>query len=223
LFPTVQDGCRSGMRALAVELFGPVLAVEGFRDEEDAVRLANDTTYGLAGAVWTQDAGRAQRVARRLRHSTVWINDYHPYVPQAEWGGFKQSGLGRELGSAGLDEYRETKHIWQNIRPTVGSWSGEAEVNFLSRSRMSNRNDAARWPRPTTRLRACWVVHSSVSPRQRRPKPSTVVDGDADLVQEAVAGASGVGADQDVAAVAVSVGHLRQRHVQHRDVVGGGV
>jgi betaine-aldehyde dehydrogenase len=124
--PTVLDGCRSGMRALAEESFGPVLTVEGFRDEEDAVRLANDTTYGLAGAVWTQDAGRAQRVARRLRHGTVWINDYHPYVPQAEWGGFKQSGIGRELGPAGLDEYRETKHIWQNIRPRPQHWFAPA-------------------------------------------------------------------------------------------------
>jgi betaine-aldehyde dehydrogenase len=86
------------------------------------VRIANDTHYGLAGAVWTQDAGKAQRVARRLRHGTVWINDYHPYVPQAEWGGFKQSGIGRELGPTGLDEYRETKHIWQNIDPRPQRW-----------------------------------------------------------------------------------------------------
>ena len=103
------------------ESFGPVLTVERFTDEDDAVRIANDTTYGLAGAVWTQDAGRAQRVARRLRHGTVWINDYHPYVPQAEWGGFKQSGVGRELGPAGLAEYRETKHIWQNVRPAAAT------------------------------------------------------------------------------------------------------
>ena len=99
------------------ESFGPVLTVETFRDEDEAVRIANDSIYGLAGAVWTQDAGKGQRVAARMRMGTVWINDYHPYVPQAEWGGFKQSGIGRELGAAGLDEYRETKHVWHNIRP----------------------------------------------------------------------------------------------------------
>jgi betaine-aldehyde dehydrogenase len=120
--PTVLDGCRSGMRAVAEESFGPVLTVERFTGEDEAVRIANDTTYGLAGAVWTQDAGKAQRVAGRLRHGTVWINDYHPYVPQAEWGGFKQSGIGRELGPTGLDEYREIKHIWQNIRPRPQHW-----------------------------------------------------------------------------------------------------
>ena len=68
------------------------------------------------------DPGRrqgAQRVARRLRHGTVWINDYHPYVPQAEWGGYERSGNGRELGPTGLDEYREIKHIWHNIDPTA--------------------------------------------------------------------------------------------------------
>ena len=66
--------------------------------------------------------GKAQRVARRLRHGTVWINDYHPYVPQAEWGGFGHSGVGRELGPTGLDEYREPKHIWQNIQPRPQHW-----------------------------------------------------------------------------------------------------
>jgi betaine-aldehyde dehydrogenase len=58
---------------------------------------------------------------------TVWINDYHPYVPQAEWGGYKQSGVGRELGNAGLDEYRETKHVWHNIRPEVQGWFRDIE------------------------------------------------------------------------------------------------
>ena len=71
--------------------------------------------------MWTQNAGRAERVAARLRMGTVWINDYHPYVPQAEWGGYKQSGIGRELGAAGLDEYRETKHIWHNVRPAAAA------------------------------------------------------------------------------------------------------
>jgi betaine-aldehyde dehydrogenase len=122
--PTILDDCHTGMRVVQEESFGPVLTVERFRDEDEAVRIANDTIYGLAGAVWTQDAGKAQRVAARLRHGTVWINDYHPYVPQAEWGGFKRSGVGRELGPSGLAEYREAKHIWQNIRPRPQRWFG---------------------------------------------------------------------------------------------------
>jgi betaine-aldehyde dehydrogenase len=122
--PTVLDECDQTMRVVHEESFGPVLTVERFTDENDAVRIANDTEYGLAGAVWTQDAGKAQRVAARLRHGTVWINDYHPYLPQAEWGGFGRSGVGRELGPSGLDEYRETKHIWQHLRPRPQHWFG---------------------------------------------------------------------------------------------------
>ena len=130
-WPTASTTCRpsstaarSDMSVRQDESFGPVLTVETFTDEDDAVRIANDSIYGLAGAVWTQDAGKAQRVARRLRMGTVWINDYHPYVPQAEWGGYKQSGIGRELGQAGLEEYRETKHVWHNIRPAASAGSG---------------------------------------------------------------------------------------------------
>ena len=102
--PTVLDRCRPGMTVVREESFGPVITVETFDGksdpdrEEAAIAAANDSIYGLAGAVWTSDDDRAQRIASRLRLGTVWINDYHPYLPQAEWGGFKQSGIGRELG-----------------------------------------------------------------------------------------------------------------------------
>jgi betaine-aldehyde dehydrogenase len=122
--PTVLDDCSQEMSVVEEESFGPVLTVETFVDEADAVRAANASIFGLAGAVWTENAGRAERVAQELRMGTVWINDYHPYVPQAEWGGYKQSGTGRELGRAGLQEYRETKHIWHNVRPGVQQWFG---------------------------------------------------------------------------------------------------
>lgn len=122
--PTVFADVRRDMRIVREEVFGPVLTIERFSTEDEAVELGNDTTYGLAGAVWTADAGRAQRVASRLRHGTVWINDYNTYLPQAEWGGFKQSGIGRELGPGGLAEYREAKHIWHNATPGPSGWFG---------------------------------------------------------------------------------------------------
>lgn len=120
--PTILDGCERGMDVVREESFGPVITVERFTSEAEAIEIANDTEYGLSGAVWTSDQGKAHRVSRRLRHGTIWINDYHPYLPQAEWGGFKQSGVGRELGHAGLDEYREAKHIYQNTEPAVTGW-----------------------------------------------------------------------------------------------------
>ncbi|NBO78612.1 MAG: aldehyde dehydrogenase family protein [Actinobacteria bacterium] len=120
--PTVLDNCNTKMNCVQDESFGPVLTVETFKTEEEAIHLGNDTIYGLAGAVWTNDLDKANRVADSLRHGTIWINDYHPYVPQAEWGGFKQSGVGRELGPMGLAEYQEAKHIWQNQKPSVTGW-----------------------------------------------------------------------------------------------------
>jgi len=120
--PTVLDGCSADMQCVQEESFGPVLTVETFTTEQEVIAIANNTYYGLAGAVWTSDASRAQRVANALRHGTIWINDFHPYLPQAEWGGFKQSGIGRELGLQGFGEYLETKHVFQNVNPQPSGW-----------------------------------------------------------------------------------------------------
>ncbi|MBP2215437.1 aldehyde dehydrogenase family protein [Arthrobacter sp. CAN_C5] len=125
--PTVLDQVERGMSVVVDEAFGPVVTVETFSGEDEAVAIGNDTHYGLAGAVWSQDAGKSQRVARRLRHGTIWINDFHPYLPQAEWGGFGQSGVGRELGPTGLSEYQEAKHIYHNIDPQVTGWFADRE------------------------------------------------------------------------------------------------
>jgi betaine-aldehyde dehydrogenase len=124
LRPTVFADCTADMTVIREEIFGPVVTVERFTTEDEAIRLGNATTYGLSGAVWTADPARAQRVAAALRHGTVWINDYNTYMPEAEWGGFKQSGIGRELGPTGLDEYREIKHVYENTKPGPTGWFG---------------------------------------------------------------------------------------------------
>lgn len=120
--PTIFDRCSTEMRIVQEETFGPILTIETFCTEEEAIRLANDSVYGLAGAVWTQDMNRAHRVSRKMRMGTVWINDFHPYFPQAPWGGYKQSGIGRELGKTGLEEYTEQKHIFHNLNPKPMNW-----------------------------------------------------------------------------------------------------
>lgn len=125
--PTVLDNCTTFMSCVHDESFGPVLTVEVFDTESEAIALGNDTIYGLAGAVWTGDPARAERVAKALRHGTIWINDFGPYKAQAEWGGFKASGIGRELGPSGLHEYLEIKHIWTNTSPARSGWFADAQ------------------------------------------------------------------------------------------------
>ncbi|GAE26964.1 betaine aldehyde dehydrogenase [Halalkalibacter wakoensis JCM 9140] len=120
--PTIFINCISDMRIVQEEVFGPVLTIEKFNSAEEVIEKANDTIYGLAGAVWSTDIEKAETVASKLRMGTVWINDFHPYFPQAPWGGFKQSGFGRELGHIGLEEYTEVKHIFRNKKPQPAGW-----------------------------------------------------------------------------------------------------
>lgn len=127
--PTVLDDCHTSMRCVQDESFGPILTIEVFDTEAEAIALGNDTIYGLSGGVWTRDDAKADRVAAALRHGTIWINDYGPYRPEAEWGGFKQSGFGRELGVAGLHEYLEPKHVWRNTSPGRSGWFATGGAN----------------------------------------------------------------------------------------------
>ncbi|MDE5416211.1 betaine-aldehyde dehydrogenase [Alkalihalobacterium chitinilyticum] len=120
--PTIFTDCTTDMKVVQDEAFGPVITVEKFRTEDEAVKLANDSIYGLAGGVWTTDIVKADRCVAKMRMGTVWINDYNTYFPHAPWGGYKQSGIGRELGRIGIEEYTETKHIFQNLKPQPINW-----------------------------------------------------------------------------------------------------
>ncbi|RBW68519.1 aldehyde dehydrogenase family protein [Bacillus taeanensis] len=113
--PTIFGDTTPNMRIVQEEIFGPVLAIQTFKTEEEAIELANGTAFGLAGAVFTNDGAKAQRVIRQLRAGITWINTYHPTFNEAPWGGYKQSGIGRDLGTYGFEEYLETKQININL------------------------------------------------------------------------------------------------------------
>ncbi len=109
--PTIFDNCTQDMTIMKEEIFGPVACISTFRTEEEAIELANDTEYGLAGTVCTLNIAKALRVMKEIRAGILWINCNQPTYTAAPWGGYRMSGFGRELGTNGLDEYMETKQV----------------------------------------------------------------------------------------------------------------
>jgi aldehyde dehydrogenase (NAD+) len=117
--PTIFTGVRNSMRVAREEIFGPVLSVIPFEDEEDAVAIANDSTYGLAAGLWTSDLRRALRMPARLQVGTVWVNTYRAMSFMAPFGGYKQSGIGKESGQEMIKDYLQKKTVWMSTQEEV--------------------------------------------------------------------------------------------------------
>jgi phenylacetaldehyde dehydrogenase len=128
--PTVLEISDPKNPAFVEEVFGPCITVQRFRDEAHAVELANDSKYGLGGAVWTQNVARAHRVARDVEAGVFWVNAHHRNDPSAPWGGFKESGIGRENGWECFREYTETKTIVVRMSEEPEDWFGNPDARY---------------------------------------------------------------------------------------------
>ena len=117
--PTIFTGVNNRMRIAQEEVFGPVLAIMPFKDEEEAIAVGNDVVYGLAAGVWTQNIRRALTMAEKLRAGTVWINTYRANSYMSPFGGYKRSGIGRESGQSAIREYLQEKSVWIDISGNV--------------------------------------------------------------------------------------------------------
>jgi aldehyde dehydrogenase (NAD+) len=119
--PTIFTGVHNRMRIAQEEVFGPVLSIIPFKDEDDAVRIANDVRFGLGAGVWTQDVGRAIRMSERIKAGTVWVNTYRAVSFMSPFGGYKDSGMGRENGASAIYEYLQMKSVWINTGVKTGN------------------------------------------------------------------------------------------------------
>jgi len=128
--PTIFTNVPNGTKIAQEEIFGPVLCVIPFESDTEAISIANDSIYGLAGGVQSSNLERAEDVASKMRTGTVWINDYHMISPDRPFGGYKQSGVGRELGTFGYDIYRQVKHV--HVNPETSGRDNHLQYTALS-------------------------------------------------------------------------------------------
>ena len=119
--PTIFTGVSNDMRIAREEVFGPVLSIIPFEDDEQAIAIANDSIYGLASGIWTSDIGRAIKVSTAMESGTVWVNTYRAVSFMAPFGGYKRSGLGRENGQDAIYEFLQTKTVWIETEQKAGN------------------------------------------------------------------------------------------------------